>query len=230
MTPAAGKSLWLSLPLWLVVMVCANVTYNRWSAGSVLIGLAVTAVMAALALRFGLDSSDLGLARSTRMVGLRWGGAVLAVVGCGYLVALMIPAIRDAVGPSGGSWAHTLVAAFVVIPLGTVIPEEVAFRGVLWGLLRRSTDRWVATATSSAVFGMWHVLPALAGGSANQAVDAVVGDGTLGLLLRVAGTVLFTAAAGVFFCELRIRSGSLLAPMLAHWAVNGLGVIFLQVA
>ncbi len=44
------------------------------------------------------------------------------------------------------------------------------------------------------------------------------------------GTILFTAAAGVLFCELRVRSDSLLAPMLAHWAVNGLGVIFLQLA
>jgi membrane protease YdiL (CAAX protease family) len=206
------------------------VAYNRWSAGSVLIGLAVTAAMVAVARGFGLHASDLGLVKSTMMVGLRWGGAALAVAGCLYAVALMIPAIRDAVGGSAGSWPQALVAAFVVIPLGTVIPEEVAFRGVLWALLRRSADRWVATAVSSAVFGIWHVLPALAGGSANQAVDAVVGGGTLGLLVRVAGTVLFTTSAGVLFCELRIRSGSLLAPMLAHWAVNGLGVIFVQLA
>jgi membrane protease YdiL (CAAX protease family) len=36
---------------------------------------------------------------------------------------------------------------------------------------------------------------------------------------------LFTAAAGVLFCELRRRSGSLLAPIGLHWAVNGLGVL-----
>ena len=66
----------------------------------------------------------------------------------------------------------------MVIPLGTVIPEEFAFRGVLWGLLRRSAGRGVATAVSSAMSGVWHVLPALAGGSAtNEAVDAVVGGG-----------------------------------------------------
>jgi membrane protease YdiL (CAAX protease family) len=61
-------------------------------------------------------------------------------------------------------------------------------------------------------------------------VDAVAGGGTLGVWFRVVGTVLFTGAAGVFFCELRVRSDSLLAPMLAHWAVNGLGVIFVQLA
>ncbi|MFI7415082.1 type II CAAX prenyl endopeptidase Rce1 family protein [Streptomyces sp. NPDC049627] len=32
-----------------------------------------------------------------------------------------------------------------------------------------------------------------------------------------------TAAAGVVLCELRRRSGSLLAPMALHWAVNGFG-------
>lgn len=36
--------------------------------------------------------------------------------------------------------------------------------------------------------------------------------GPLGLLLRVAGTAVFTGAAGVLFCELRVRSRSLLAP------------------
>jgi uncharacterized protein len=38
-------------------------------------------------------------------------------------------------------------------------------------------------------------------------------------------TVCFTALAGVGLCWLRLRSGSLLAPLLAHWTVNGLGVI-----
>jgi membrane protease YdiL (CAAX protease family) len=37
--------------------------------------------------------------------------------------------------------------------------------------------------------------------------------------------VLFTSPAGVVLCWLRLRSGSLLAPALAHWTVNGLGVI-----
>jgi uncharacterized protein len=32
-----------------------------------------------------------------------------------------------------------------------------------------------------------------------------------------------TALAGLVFCWLRLRSGSLLAPALAHWASNGLG-------
>jgi membrane protease YdiL (CAAX protease family) len=36
--------------------------------------------------------------------------------------------------------------------------------------------------------------------------------------------------AGVVLCWLRLRSGSLLAPVLLHWTVNGLGVIVALVA
>ena len=159
------------------------------------------------------------------------GGGFAVLAGAGYGVALLVPAARAAVAGSGsGSWTQALVQALVVIPLGTVIPEEFAFRGVLLGLLSRRSGRWTATVVSSVLFGFWHVAPALAGGAANQAVDEAVGGGPLGVLLRVAGTVLFTAAAGVVFCELRVRSGSLLAPMLAHWSVNGLGVIFVYLA
>ena len=226
----SGRSVWLSLAVWFGLMVCVNLALHRWSAWSVPIGLTATAVLVALAHWSRLTVSDLGLARSTVVAGMRWGAACLAVAAVGYGVALMIPAARDAAAGADGSWAYTLVWALLVIPLGTVIPEELAFRGVLWALLRRSSGRPVATAVSSALFGVWHVLPALGGGPANQAVDEVVGGGTLGVVVRVLGTVLFTATAGVLLCELRARSDSLLAPVLAHWAVNGMGAIFVQLA
>jgi membrane protease YdiL (CAAX protease family) len=47
--------------------------------------------------------------------------------------------------------------------------------------------------------------------------------GPAGTVLLVIGTVLFTGVASVVFCVLRVRSGSLLAPILLHWAVNGFG-------
>ena len=214
----------------LAVLVAANVSANRLPGASVAIGVALTGVLALIARLGGLGAPDLGLARSSWPAGARWGGAFAAVAAAGYGVALLLPAARTAVSGPAGSWPQTLVAALLVIPLGTVIPEEFAFRGLLWGLLFRRWGRWPATGVSSVLFGFWHVAPALAGGSANQAVDAVVGGGPLGVLLRVAGTVVFTAAAGVVFCEMRVRSGSLLAPMLAHWSVNGLGVLFVQLA
>ncbi|MGP0024923.1 MAG: type II CAAX prenyl endopeptidase Rce1 family protein [Streptosporangiaceae bacterium] len=57
------------------------------------------------------------------------------------------------------------------------------------------------------------------------AVGGTVGKGTSGQVMSVLGTVLFTGLAGVVFCELRRRSGSLLAPAGLHWATNVLGVL-----
>jgi membrane protease YdiL (CAAX protease family) len=106
-----------------------------------------------------------------------------------------------------------------------VLLEEVAFRGVLWGLLRRARGTVTATVASSLLFGLWHVLPSLGLASANAAVGGVVGSGRPAQAVTVLATMAFTAAAGVVFCELRRRSGSLLAPAGLHWAVNGLSVL-----
>jgi membrane protease YdiL (CAAX protease family) len=46
----------------------------------------------------------------------------------------------------------------------------------------------------------------------------------------VVGTVLLTTVAGAVFCWLRVRSGSLLAPVLLHWALNGLGLLAVHLA
>ena len=37
--------------------------------------------------------------------------------------------------------------------------EEIAFRGVLQGALRRVLDEPVASAVGAAVFGLWHIRP-----------------------------------------------------------------------
>jgi membrane protease YdiL (CAAX protease family) len=75
------------------------------------------------------------------------------------------------------------------------------------------------------LFGLWHVLPSLGLAGDNQAVGDAVGKGTAGQVLSVLGTVLFTGLSGVVFCELRRRSGSLLASAGLHWATNGIGVL-----
>jgi uncharacterized protein len=123
-----------------------------------------------------------------------------------------------------------LWAVLVVIPLGTVLPEELAFRGLLLVLLERRHGVVAATVASSGLFGLWHVLASLGGGATNAAIAGVVGGDTIGTVVRVVATVGFTSAAGAVLCWLRLRSGSLIAPMLAHWTVNGLGVIVALIA
>src|SRR4029450_13456394 len=106
-----------------------------------------------------------------------------------------------------------------------VVPEELAFRGVLLALLGRRHGVGVATVASSALFGLWHVAASLGGGAANATIAGAGGADAPGTTLRVMVTVLFTSLAGVVLCWLRLRSGSLLAPALAHWTVNGVGVL-----
>ena len=137
--------------------------------------------------------------------------------------AQALPAARDAVAGTGSGRDLAVVTAFVTIPFGTVVPEEFAFRGVLWALLRRERGTRFATVVSSVLFGFWHVPSALAGGAANSVASGVAGTSVWGVLGRVAGTVLFTGLSGVVLCELRRRSDSLLAPIGLHWAANGFG-------
>ena len=124
-----------------------------------------------------------------------------------------VPGRRDERGAV--SLAAVLFVALVRIPLGTVVLEELAFRGVLPALV--GGGWWRATLVSSGLFGLWHVLPSM---GASPAVTAALG--TSG---AVVGTVLFTTAAGVVFRAWQRWSGHLVTPMLLHAVTNSLGVL-----
>jgi membrane protease YdiL (CAAX protease family) len=181
--------------------------------------LAVTAVVGGLAWWAGLTAIELGLARADAGRGLRWGllafGAVTAVL----VVVALVPATRDFFDDDRAEvgFGSMLFEVLVAIPLGTVLLEELAFRGSLLALLRRRRATWVAVVVSSLLFGLWHIAPAITSSGTN---DAVVEAG-VNLAGTVVGTVLATFVAGLVFCWLRLRSRSLIAPMLGHLATNG---------
>src|SRR4029078_12168563 len=54
-----------------------------------------------------------------------------------------------------------LIASMVIIPLQTVIPEELAFRGVLHGALNRAWGFRGVAAAGSLLFGLWHIATSL---------------------------------------------------------------------
>ncbi|MEU7903982.1 CPBP family intramembrane glutamic endopeptidase [Actinoplanes sp. NPDC049118] len=196
--------------------------------GGMLVAGPLGAVLLLLLARLaGLDADDVGLGRRSWRRGAAYALVCIAAVAAVYLVAAALPATRAAFLDERyrSSMGTALVTAFVVIPLGTILFEEVAFRGVLWGLLHKQWGATPATLVSSALFGLWHVLPSLRLNRVNPAVSNLVGSGPAGQALAVTGAVLFTGTAGLLFCELRRRSGSLLAPIGLHWAVNGLGVL-----
>ncbi|MGP3925503.1 lysostaphin resistance A-like protein [Streptomyces sp. 8N616] len=211
------------------VLAATNTLTNRLAeVWYVPLCLVVTALLLLIARWDGLTWSDLGLGRETARRGLRWGlvlaGAVLLVYGIG----LAIPFTRDAFldeRVESLSSGELVARVLVRVPLGTVLLEEIAFRGVLWAMLVRRWGTTWATAVSSLLFGLWHVLPSLGLSRANAAVGSVFGTGTTGIALSVAAAVVGTAVGGVIFCELRRRSGSLIAPAALHFALNGEGYV-----
>jgi membrane protease YdiL (CAAX protease family) len=117
--------------------------------------------------------------------------------GAAYALASLLAPVRQAL-PDGESdiGRAALWAVLVVIPLGTVLPEELAFRGLLLALLERRHGVVTATVASSGLFGLWHVLASLGGGAANAAIADVVGAVAAGTGIRVIATVGFTSLAG----------------------------------
>ena len=191
------------------------------------LGPLVAAGLVLLARRAGLSGNDLGLSRRTFLSGLRYAAGAVLVVAVVYALGAALPLTRPAFhdvrhGPHLGT---VLLTAFIVIPLGTVLLEEVAFRGVLVGLIDRRRGAAWASFVSSVLFGLWHILPSVRLNNANQAVGTALGADATGQVLTVLAAVGFTALAGVLLCELRRRSGSLLAAVGLHWATNGLGLL-----
>ncbi|WP_030434359.1 CPBP family intramembrane glutamic endopeptidase [Actinoplanes subtropicus] len=222
------RRLLLVLGAVLIVLAAVNVADKYGPPHTGLIaGPVVALALVLLARRAGLTWHDLGLSKRTLLPGLKYAIGAIAAVAVVYAIGVALPWTRPAFHDVRYHLhlSAALMTAFIVVPLGTVLLEEVAFRGVLLGLVNRHRGATWASITSSVLFGLWHILPSLRLNHANQAVGAVLGTGMAGRVLAVAGVVAFTALAGVLLCELRRRSGSLLASAALHWATNGLGLL-----
>lgn len=211
----------------IAVLAAVNVVDIRVRHASLVTGPGCAAVLVAIARLAGLSWADLGLGRTAWRRGLTWAAVAISVAAVAVAAGAALPLTREAFRDSRYQLglADALFTAFVLIPVGTVLVEEVAFRGVLWGLLRRVSGTFPATVASSLLFGLWHVLPSLGFAADNEAIGGAVGRGRSVQDVTVLATVLFTAVAGAVFCELRRRSGSVLASAGLHWAVNGLSVL-----
>jgi membrane protease YdiL (CAAX protease family) len=223
-----GRRIRITLAVVVGLLIAINVA-DRFAPPhtGLVLGPLAAAVLVVLARQAGLSWDDLGMGRRSWRRGAAYAGVAVVLVAGGYALGAALPATRAAFldvryhlppGPA-------LVTALLVIPLGTVLLEEIAFRGVLLGLVRHHRGTAWAVGVSSALFGLWHVLPSLRLSRANHAVGTLVGSGSTGQLVAVAATVGFTALAGLVFCELRRRSGSVLAAAGLHWATNGLAVM-----
>ncbi|KAA9382065.1 CPBP family intramembrane metalloprotease [Microbispora cellulosiformans] len=237
------------------VLAVANLLNNRvarrWAP---LTSAAATGALLLIARREGLSWSELGF-RGAR-AGAATGGALAAAVTAGYAAGVALPRTRPLFLDQRAlalSRRRVLEEAMIQVPLGTVLLEEVGFRGVLPALLGRVLPARTAVAASAVLFGLWHVLPALDMARANPALgrlaageDPALGDARPGGVGEepaggvgrrggveagrlVAGTVASTAVAGLVFHGLRHRAG-LLAPAILHVATNSLGYAAARVA
>lgn len=235
-TPHLRRALLPEWAAWLLVLglgLTANVLNNKVATHWYLVtSLGVSTLLLVVARRANLSWRDLGLARGTWRVGALWALTIIAVVASAYAIAVMVPMTRGLFvdhRAETGSLGELAFQVFLRIPFGTVVLEEVLFRGVLLALAARSVGWWRGAVVSSLLFGLWHILPAQLAARSSPAIEDVAnagGGGHLGVAVAVAASVLATAAAGMIFCWLRIKSGSLFSSMGLHWATNGLGYFF----
>jgi uncharacterized protein len=179
--------------------------------------LGAAVALAGLARMSGVCASELGLSRANVGRGTRIGLVAAAPLAAASAGAVAMPRTRRLLTDeriTGTSPAEAAFETLVRIPLETALAEEVIFRGVLLALGLRSRSRGWAVVTSSMLFGLWHVVPTLGPlGRANRRPDARATAST-------AAVVAATATAGAGFAWLRLRADSVVAPSLAHAALN----------
>lgn len=200
-----AEALWIPSPLYVPVHLLAAAGLVWWMR------------------RTGLEWDELGLDRRRFGNGLRYGLAAAAVVAVVLAVGAAIPAFDGFFADArvaGVGVAGLTYQTLVRIPLGTVVLEETAFRGVLLGLGMRRWGTTRAVVVSSVLFGLWHIMPAISALDLN----GLAADAT-SRAVAVAGAVVATFIGGLIFCWLRLRSSSVLAPMLAHVGTNSIGFL-----
>jgi membrane protease YdiL (CAAX protease family) len=145
--------------------------------------------------------SPLGLRPPELWSGVRYGLAASAVVALGVAAMTTLPPARAAMAKRDLP-KPTARWLLLDIPIGTVWPEEAAYRATLGTVAEQAFGPTRGRLLQAAAFGLWHIVDARTTGQ------------------PVLGTVLVTGVGGWLFGWLRARSGSLAAPMLAHLAVN----------
>ncbi|ULE32405.1 CPBP family intramembrane glutamic endopeptidase [Mycobacterium sp. IDR2000157661] len=187
---------------------------------------AAAVLLVALVRSRGLGWAELGLGREHWRSGAGYAVAAVGIVVSVIAIGLVLPWTRPMfMNNNYATVSGALVASMVIIPLQTVIPEELAFRGVLHGALNRAWGFRGVAAAGSLLFGLWHIATSMGLTSSNVGFTRLFGGGVLGTIAGVVLAVAATAVAGFVFTWLRGRSGSLIAPIALHWSLNGLGAL-----
>lgn len=210
-----------------VVLVLTNLIAHFTTAWASIATVPIAAVGLVTLVRCnGLGWAELGLGREHWKSGLGYALAAVVVVVAVISVGVLLPMTRPMfMNNHYARISGALIASMIIIPLQTVIPEELAFRGVLHGALNRVWGFRGVAVVGSLLFGLWHIATSFGLTSSNVGFTRLFGGGIVGMLAGVTLAVLATGVAGFVFSWLRRRSGSLLAPIALHWSLNGLGAL-----
>jgi uncharacterized protein len=201
----------------------ASRTAARYGAAVALLGIARMA---------GVSWTELGLDRRQLGSGVRTGVLASGCAAAAIFAGAALPATRGLFLDDRAAQAADrgdLAAGLARITLAAVPPEELTYRSALYGLLLGNGTRVGAVTWPSVLFGVSHVLPTL-----STMGKTAIGHHLVHRPLRqaafVAGNVAVTSAAGAVFAWLRLRSGSVFAPLLAHAALNDSALVAGRVA
>ncbi|ASR02980.1 CAAX amino terminal protease self- immunity [Gordonia rubripertincta] len=215
-----------------VSLIAVNIVAHRASGVFAVLIVPVAAILLLLTVRLGgLGWRELGLSRAELRAGVPFAVASVIVVAAIVSSAVAIPATREFfLSDRYDDTSEALLAAFVVIPLQTAIPEELMFRGVLQGTLGRLCGPTATLVYGAVAFGLWHILSSTGLTEGNEGLSDTLGSGTVAQYAGIAGAVVVTGVAGFVLGWLRQRTTSLLAPIALHWALNATGAIGAAVA
>lgn len=189
-----------------LTLAAALVGYSA-TAGRAIPGRRHPLVQAALGTALAaLTRAPLGLRGAPAQAGLKLGIVGAAAAAVGVSASTAIPAVRAGMRarhlPTPG-WKWLTVE----IPLGTAWSEETMYRAALGSAAADAFGPGPGRLLQAAAFGLSHIVDARGAGES------------------VVGTMLVTGVAGWLFGWLAGRSGSVLAPVLAHLAINEAGAI-----
>jgi membrane protease YdiL (CAAX protease family) len=212
----------------LVIASYANVIANEvlddvWH---IPFNLGILAVAILIAKRAGTTWTSMGLRKDRIRRGLLVGGAVIGVIAVGIAIGIAIPQTRqlfedERIVENSVGWV--LFQAFIRIPFATALYEEILFRGIVFGMLARRRSPLVAALITSALFGLWHILPTL--DTLETSPAGGLFEGVIGIAVAIVGAVGGTMIAGLAFLLVRLYANSTYASVLAHIGTNSTAMI-----
>ena len=189
-------------------------------------------LLGCLALLWGwsshLTSSQLGVARGRLLRSALVGMFVAIGIAVSAVLVLRFPPVLGhpvEYAPLGALSREALVRrTFLWMPLDTVIPEELAFRGVLLALLLIHCSRVRAVVVCALVFVGWHaVIVTRTIASTNLQADGLI------TILGLMGAFAAVFVGGLVFVWIRLATHHLAGPVVAHWTFNAVVLLGLSI-